>query len=352
MAKLEKLDKVQEALLSVVREDWINFTLYSGDELDREKAKEGIEWIYSLSKLSKPFILFVDSPLGAQLAVEYYKQILKRLNKPAEFAIVRAQVGAQVGDQVWDQVWDQVGAQVRAQVWDQVGAQVGAQVRAQVRAQGLEFQSFAYSDLAFSSYWVAWLDFFKKIQTEADYKLFNRYEAYLRSGSFMTIMLDGLAVVCRRPMKTFRDEQHRLHSTEKPAIEWRDGYKLYSIHGVRFDEALWQEVVSGKMTFKQIMGMRNIDQRMIALKLMDAEALLKGAEAKLLDASERGNELYLIDNLFSIPAYFLKYVDPSTGRVYISGIDPAIGKKGKADECMSWKFNIQPIEYATLAAES
>lgn len=33
-------------------------------------------------------------------------------------------------------------------------------------------------------------------------------------------------------------------------------------------------------------------------------------------------------------------------------IDPEIGEKGNADECMSWKFNLTPEEYEGLEIES
>ena len=78
-------------------------------------------------------------------------------------------------------------------------------------------------------------------------------------------------------------------------------------------------------------------------------------EGKLLDKSERGNELWLVPQsagLFRIDAYFLLYKDKSTEREYLSGIDPEIGKLGKADETMAWKFSISPMEYNKLELET
>ncbi len=76
MAKLEKLTKAQEDKLSQIKEKWVHAALYEGDELEVESFKKGITFIYSLSKLTDPLKVFVDSPMGLQYAC----QILKNLD--------------------------------------------------------------------------------------------------------------------------------------------------------------------------------------------------------------------------------------------------------------------------------
>jgi hypothetical protein len=67
-----------------------------------------------------------------------------------------------------------------------------------------------------------------------------------------------------------------------------------------------------------------------------------------MDSSKRGNELYLIQNVFTRDAYYLKYACPSTGRVYVSGIEPEVGEQGSADLSMAWKFGLTEKEYKEL----
>ena len=101
------------------------------------------------------------------------------------------------------------------------------------------------------------------------------------------------------------------------------------------------------------MRIENIEQRMIALKYIEPAKLLKESKAKLINKSKRGNELYLIKDIFSTDAYFLKYRCPSTSRLYISGIDPEIAKKDmKADSAMAWKFSFTNELYDKLDVES
>ncbi len=147
-----------------------------------------------------------------------------------------------------------------------------------------------------------------------------------------------------------RNSRGFLHSDTNPAVQWgKSG--LYFLNGVYFPKELWKRVVSRKMSFKKILQIKNIDQRVQAMKYGDLEAFLKETKAKLLDRSKKGNELYLIPQtagIFSTDAYFLKYKDPSTDRVYISGIDPEIGKRKSADEAMAWKHYFTLEEYYKL----
>ena len=148
------------------------------------------------------------------------------------------------------------------------------------------------------------------------------------------------------------DAQNRWHSMKEPAIRWKEGKEFYYLHGVNLDKKLWAKIVSGKMKFKEIMKLDNIEQRMCALKIKGAEELLKDAKAKRISQSDRGNELYLVAKVFPRDAYFLKYTCPSTGRVYVSGVDPEVGARGDADECMGWKFRLSKEEYTKLTVEA
>jgi len=150
------------------------------------------------------------------------------------------------------------------------------------------------------------------------------------------------------------DDQNRWHSLTEPAIRWKDGSEYFYLWGVNLEKSLWKKIINKELSFKEIMGLANIEQRMVALKVAGAETMLKESDAKLLDKSSRGNELYLIENFFksSPQAYFTKYVCPSTGRVYVSGIDPEIGKKKDADLAMAWKFGLTKQEYAELVVEA
>ena len=45
--------------------------------------------------------------------------------------------------------------------------------------------------------------------------------------------LRGAVIACDRPASINRDERGRLHNDTGPAMEFRDGWKIYAVHGVR-----------------------------------------------------------------------------------------------------------------------
>jgi len=113
----------------------------------------------------------------------------------------------------------------------------------------------------------------------------------------------------------------------------------------------WIRIAKDEITFKEILGIQDIEQRMVALKRYGVEKILHDTKAQLINASTRGNELYMIPKsagLFSIDAYYLKYQDPSTGRQYISGVPPQMGETKNADACMAWKHGLSTEAYQML----
>ncbi|MBW4602386.1 MAG: hypothetical protein KME29_23180 [Calothrix sp. FI2-JRJ7] len=45
-----------------------------------------------------------------------------------------------------------------------------------------------------------------------------------------------MCFVCERPTKLSFDDQNRLHADGEPAIEYADGFKVYSYHGTTLPE--------------------------------------------------------------------------------------------------------------------
>ena len=88
-------------------------------------------------------------------------------------------------------------------------------------------------------------------------------------------------------------------------------------------------------------------------KESDPDGFLRGVDAELVHKSERGNELYVVNEWYSdgSEAYFLRYMCPSTGRVYVKGLRPDIAWKN-ADSAQAWSFGLTHDEYRNLTAES
>ena len=371
--KLEKLNKKQEVLIPQIRDNWLDRFFNSGDELDIEAFKKGITFIYSLANLKDPIKVYVDSPLGLQYAC----QILKKIKVSEQVSNqVWNQVGSQVKSQVWNQVsdqvrnqvsnqvWNQVSDQVNNQVWNQVWNQVSDQVWNQVRNQVIEqvgdrYESFAGMGLGQDSGWVSFYDFF--INTKIiNHEKFDQYKEFIKSGVYDTILFNNFAIGCRRPNFVSRDEQGRMHNDTRSAVSWRDGFELYYLAGVHFEKELWQKVVSGTMTFKEILDIENTEQRLQAMRFNPSALWLESP--KLINKTPRDNELYVIEDsevnkLYDEPkVWLLRFRDPSKkapNNWMIEEVDPKLCETTQdADLVQAYHLGLTADEYKLLKQET
>ena len=144
------------------------------------------------------------------------------------------------------------------------------------------------------------------------------------------------------------------HSTNLPGIEWENAEKFYFLNGVHFEEEMWRKVVSGTMPFRDILAIKDIDQRTQAMRFGDVNKFLKHSKAEKLDErlkfTPEGKKvnyaLYKIPkgDIFTEDAYYAVYDCPSSDRVYMSGVE----KCDTVAEALAWKFQISPEEWSNL----
>ncbi len=363
---IENLTKKQEEAMIRVRDEWLDM-FFSGKEIDKPKAKELIEWLYEFSGLSKPDVLFVESPLAAQYAINMISEVHRDQVRGQVWDQVWGQVWGHVGGQVSDHVWDQVRDQVRGQVWGQVRDHVRDHVRDQVGDQvgGKKLNYFSFSSYGNVSDY-GWLSFYSFFEEEFGInntnKAFKAFRELIRTGIYDMVQLDGLCVACSLPMRVERNTEKRMHSVSGPAIEWKDGYKLYYLNGIHFPEDMFLKLTSGEMSFADILAIQDVDQRNQAMRFVgkeEREKFLHHVSAQLMDTHQKtsinGNEIYYKlwklpkGSIFQRDTYAMQYNCPSTGMDNFSGVP----EMRTCAEAMAWKMSndkniITPEEWQEL----
>jgi len=296
----------------------------------------------------------VRSQVGNQVRSQVGNQVGDQVGNQV-WNQVRDQVGNQVGDKVRKQVWNQVWAQVGSQVWDQVGWRVWNQVRDQVRDQKMTFEQSACIGYGYDADWLAFYQVFTELGIVKN-DLLAKYDEFVSSGVWDTVMFQGVAIGCRRPEVVRRDDENQLHNDQKPAIRWRDGFELYYLDGVHLEKELWREIVSKEMSFAEIMRIENADHQAVALKYNPEAILANGA--KLIDGpTSRGNELFLIENselnkLTEFPQMYYVRMNCPTGRTFIEDVEPEYARANPyADACQAFNCSLTPEQYGMLRRE-
>jgi hypothetical protein len=302
----------------------------------------------------------LGSQLGSQLRSQLHSQLGSQLGSQLDLQL-RSQLGSQLRSQLRSQLHSQLGSQLHSQLGSQLGSQLDSQLGDLTRVLYNRW---------LPAWWNSWyvylyegVDLINKYGTKIDPKildLMHKRQAWDKTTSWCYLE-DNFIVLCDRPLslKVDMENEGRLHSTEEAAIEYSGGWKLFYLWGVNFTEELWTKVTQKQLSIAEVLALENMEQRMCALKVYGAEALLESANAKKLDEKSYihkatgktlKNELYLIDekSLFSEPEYFLKYMCPSTDRVYVSCVDQEVGKNKNANECMAWKHHLSLEQYQSL----
>ena len=317
MGKLNELTKKQEASMSETRDEWIKFCLGGDNSINRQMAMEGIRWMYGKAKLKNPFVIFVNGPMSCQYAV----WVLKSWIKDNKFMV-----------QVGDQVRDQVGAQVRAQVRDQVKEKKG------------EFNDYSWCDLS-NSGWLSFYDYFEKIGINVTPD-FKKFRDYAKSGYFMTIFLDGFAIVCPRPKDVHRLSTGRLHNEKGPALSW-EGEDYWFLNGIRVPEWL-VKTEAGQIDPKKALEEKNVDIQREIIRKVGAERMLKACKAETLDVftdshTKGGNEYKLMRmKVGQIDRKYLYFENASLPGVWYA--QPVHPNLNKALHARAWMLGIGEVE--------
>ena len=372
--KLESLTPEQEALIPIVRDEWLNLFHDEGPQrMNRPDVEEGVEWLYGLAGLDKPWVVFVESPMGCQLAPHFFRQMgkddgLDKIN--VEDSVWRS-VGRSVGDSVWrsvrrsvrasvedsvgrsvrrsvrNSVEDSVGRSVEDSVWRSVGRSVWDSVRRSVRASVedsvIKYVRFSWCCFAYDGDWAAFYSYWERIGI-FKHEGFERYIKYLRATPFMAVFLEGLAVVCEPPHYIQRDSEGRLHCETGPALEWLDGFKLYFWHGVEVGEDLIMH--PERITREDILSEGNAEKRRCIMEKLEGRfAELLGLETMDI-GSLNGREVMSLrtkekDDIVDDYLYFVRVLCPSTGRMY----HLPIPEHQDALDGLAWTFGLDKEGY-------
>lgn len=350
---LEKLNKKQIELQSVVRDEWIDIALHQ-QNFDKEELEAGVKWLYYASNLKEPKVTFVDGPK------DFAKKFPHSVGDSVMASVrdsIRASVKDSIGDSVWNSVrdsiknsvWNSVMASVRNSVWNSVKDSVRNSVRNSVIASVGDSvrDSVSWNSLAYDSDWSAWYEYYRKIKV-VDQEKANKYVGFLRAGAFYCMFFEKVAFVMRRPIEIHQNERKQLHSTTRPAMKWKDGTEIYCLNGVSFEKKWWTKVVNDKFTPQEIFAIDNLEHRRIAYEFMDKTKMKKLKDYKVLDEVKDdgyGNKMKVIS--FTVknidePLKYLNCFCPSTKREYFIGTNHDKCEEAKAQ---SFGFKSDEIEF-------
>ncbi len=321
--KIERLTPEQEALFPTYLEKWRAIALKPGP-IDPHKATQAIKAAYHLFRLKEPNILFVDSPYAALDAL---------LTQP----------GSQLGKPLEGKLWSELEGQLSeletqlSQLWRQLKRELESELRIP-----------PYINWITPELWVsggAWFDFCISVLNGVHHaKKWQVFQALVKYCGWM-FFFEKTAIVCDRPIKLAFDSEHRLHAEAEPALQFADGYCLYSYHGVTLPKK-YGVLHPHQWPAQWLLEEWNSELRRVLIQEIGYARICQELQAKPLD-SWREYTLLRIDNQVDIePIYLLKMTCPSTGFIHAMRVPPDIQSAREAIRWVNWgtdpeEFSVQ-----------
>ncbi|MEH2400216.1 DUF6745 domain-containing protein [Nostoc sp.] len=404
MSLIEKLTPEQEALIPVYREKWRAIAL-STERIDREKAAEVVKVAYAAFSFEDPEIVFCDSPYAAftkifldkidQLKQKFEFSIISRLNKSSRSRIKRQQQFFQplpelLGKQIdffneliespifqvipdtkiftdfyleldsnrWDdghrlfyrhlkpELIIKIYEKLQNKPWEKLHNRIGNRLwfslkkRLESHIENVYYKCWQPDKKATSA---SVHDFyFKVLNFDYDVKKFQYYQSLITECGWI-FAFEKVAIVCDRPLHLRFDNQNRLHAEGEPAIEFTDGYSLYSYHGVTLPEK-YGKIHPQQWQSQWLLTEENAELRRVLIQGIGYARICQELQAIELDFWKEYSLLKIDNDVDEEPIYLLKMTCPSTGFIHALRVPPEIKS---AREAICWvNWGIEPEEFA------
>ncbi|MEG3840923.1 DUF6745 domain-containing protein [Microcoleus sp. herbarium14] len=317
----------QEALIPVYLEKWRKIAL-STDPIDREKAAEAVRGAYALIDTKCPQILFFDSPYVAFRAIEWIENICYRLVYEL-YHEVRSNLWEQRSQKVWDEIhwldWD-----FHTQLYRPLLNQLQ-----QLFENELEPEGIVYSGCGFDFY-------ISVLNCDYDPKEWATIQSLFKECGFI-LSHEDVCLVCDRPRILCFDSQHRLHAEAEPAIQFADGYSLYSYHGATLPEKYGQ-IHPNEWQPEWLLEEENAELKRVLIQGIGYDRICSELAAVELDTWQEYTLLKIDTKVDVEPIYLLKMTCPSTGFIHALRVPPDINSAREAIKWVNW--GVDPEEFS------
>ena len=181
---------------------------------------------------------------------------------------------------------------------------------------------------AFDSFLVAARDVLG-LELKSHYN-YSFWEHAAREGGFR-VMHKEFCIVSNFPSQIHKDDQNRPHNDSGPSHEWRDGWKLYHIHGVRIPS--WIMENPEQINPSKIDSEGNSEVRRVMIEKFGTERYLKEGKSKLISSDNYGRlwKKEVTDDESIVMVELLNSTPESDGSLSVSEAIKTFGKDAQVN---------------------
>jgi len=190
--------------------------------------------------------------------------------------------------------------------------------------------------------WASYIDYFQEV-VGLDLNKANGLIELAKSSGWVWVSQD-LAIIMDRPSHIRMDENNVLHAEDRPSVLYRDGFAVYSWHGLRVPREWIME--KEKLTAQKALSQDNIEMRRAACEIVGWSKILEDLNYSVVekDEDEQIGTLVEVDLPDAGKEKFLM-VKCGTGRDFAIPVPPDMKT---ALEANAWTFGLNPEDLREL----
>ncbi|MEH2207568.1 MAG: DUF6745 domain-containing protein [Nostoc sp.] len=340
MSLIEKLTPEEEALIPVYREKWQKIAL-STEQIDREKAAEVVKAAYTAINKQDPEIIFCESPY-AGLKIIYQKlpnlsfnnlEFLSSNDKVCGYITANLtnkdrEISHQINTQIFRQltIFEPSFAPQEYILKDKFPNQPKFNIYLGDRLW-LNFQSLA-NRCCHVDFYVTVLNYYYSKKRWETLQSLSRFCGWLSP-------FEKFCIICDRPLHLRFDNENRLHAEGEPAIEFTDGYSLYSYHGVTLPEK-YGKIHPQQWQAEWLLSEENAELRRVLIQGIGYVRICEELQAIELDTWHEYTLLKIDADVDEEAIYLLKMTCPSTEFIHVLRVPPNMNSAREAIRWVNW----------------
>lgn len=272
---ITELTPAQKARFPEFVEKWTRIGL-SCEPADKPRAEAAISRLYEMAKLPAPRFAWLPDPISAARAAMAYARACHALDK----SVKRGKAPPALDETVIGAVLAVRGDVPEADVRAALAAPVGDAAREAARNAG-----HAYFGGSFWAAWSGWADYMNEVlRVEFDRAYLDATESV---GVYYT--LRGACFCSDRPESISRDNRGRLHNATGAAIRYRNGWGLWSWHGVTVPQHVIER--PDEITVAMIDAEPNAEVSRAMMEIIGWDRYMRESCARVVDTAPASHPL-------------------------------------------------------------
>ena len=400
MTKMKKLTKAREADIPQTIEAWL---ANAKEPIDKQVAIEVVNQSYARVNKEPPLVVFASSPIAAVILHHIWEDFWKRFSPELEKSgtvDIEVRTGnslggslrASLGDSLSDSLRDSLGDSLRASLSDSLSASLSDSLSVSLLTSLSDSLRASLSD----SHWTLWwhgywyggfstVDFCQRnlglLENSPEAKLWLDIGKNIQ----MWIPCSNVCIIAEKPTELHWSENQTpkvLDYDHGAAVVYSDGWKIFALNGVMFDEETYWKLVNKEFTLNDLTrGNFTAEQRPVILQHLRPELIAKQLDAKLISTGKKyqlllerfeghipeeylfaknmPTELYEVTDFARKVSggavddagteYYMLMTHPSVkGAQYIEWVHPDIGKLADADMAQATAIGVSKETYLEM----